>query len=203
MICVGKLFLQVSKHTSIHYSLCRNLRHIFQIFPNSVALFHNEQISECISETDPPLVAMSTLDTPCEIALLRKLWHSALLDSFNHRNSTIIFSSTLSSKGCWGTNGSALYTGLKCSHSIACWLPLAAAFNNSEQAGNSHFDWSLELPVFFNTWTGVSKPELVLRAINIPASTSTQTHLTSIREHGSVSLCRDGQKTKWRLQCKY
>ena len=24
-----------------------------------------------------------------------------------------------------------------------------------------------------------------------------------IREHGSVSLCRDGQKTKWRLQCKY
>ena len=23
------------------------------------------------------------------------------------------------------------------------------------------------------------------------------------REHGSVSLCRDGQKTKWRLQCKY
>ena len=26
---------------------------------------------------------------------------------------------------------------------------------------------------------------------------------TSIREHGSVSLCRDGQKTKWRLQCKY
>ena len=26
---------------------------------------------------------------------------------------------------------------------------------------------------------------------------------SSIREHGSVSLCRDGQKTKWRLQCKY
>ena len=26
---------------------------------------------------------------------------------------------------------------------------------------------------------------------------------TTIREHGSVSLCRDGQKTKWRLQCKY
>ena len=26
---------------------------------------------------------------------------------------------------------------------------------------------------------------------------------TIIREHGSVSLCRDGQKTKWRLQCKY
>ena len=25
----------------------------------------------------------------------------------------------------------------------------------------------------------------------------------NIREHGSVSLCRDGQKTKWRLQCKY
>ena len=25
----------------------------------------------------------------------------------------------------------------------------------------------------------------------------------TIREHGSVSLCRDGQKTKWRLQCKY
>ena len=24
-----------------------------------------------------------------------------------------------------------------------------------------------------------------------------------IREHGSVSLCRDGQKTKWRLQCQY
>ena len=24
-----------------------------------------------------------------------------------------------------------------------------------------------------------------------------------IREHGSVSLCRDGQKTKWRLQWKY
>ena len=21
--------------------------------------------------------------------------------------------------------------------------------------------------------------------------------------HGSASLCRDGQKTKWRLQCKY
>ena len=27
--------------------------------------------------------------------------------------------------------------------------------------------------------------------------------LNVIREHGSVSLCRDGQKTKWRLQCKY
>ena len=27
--------------------------------------------------------------------------------------------------------------------------------------------------------------------------------LCFIREHGSVSLCRDGQKTKWRLQCKY
>ena len=26
---------------------------------------------------------------------------------------------------------------------------------------------------------------------------------STIREHGSVSLCRDGQKTKWRLQCKY
>ena len=25
----------------------------------------------------------------------------------------------------------------------------------------------------------------------------------NIMEHGSVSLCRDGQKTKWRLQCKY
>ena len=24
-----------------------------------------------------------------------------------------------------------------------------------------------------------------------------------IREHGSVSLCRDGQKTKWRLPWKY
>ena len=24
-----------------------------------------------------------------------------------------------------------------------------------------------------------------------------------IRGHGSASLCRDGQKTKWRLQCKY
>ena len=28
-------------------------------------------------------------------------------------------------------------------------------------------------------------------------------HHPHIREHGSVSLCRDGQKTKWRLQCKY
>ena len=28
-------------------------------------------------------------------------------------------------------------------------------------------------------------------------------NLKGIREHGSVSLCRDGQKTKWRLQCKY
>ena len=28
-------------------------------------------------------------------------------------------------------------------------------------------------------------------------------HTAFIREHGSVSLCRDGQKTKWRLQCKY
>ena len=26
---------------------------------------------------------------------------------------------------------------------------------------------------------------------------------SDIREHGSVSLCRDGQKTKWWLQCKY
>ena len=25
--------------------------------------------------------------------------------------------------------------------------------------------------------------------------------LYPIREHGSASLCRDGQKTKWRLQC--
>ena len=29
------------------------------------------------------------------------------------------------------------------------------------------------------------------------------TEIKTIREHGSVSLCRDGQKTKWRLQCKY
>ena len=47
-----------------------------------------------------------------------------------------------------------------------------------------------------------------LRNYNITASL--KVHLTSfhlskqcIREHGSVSLCRDGQKTKWRLQCKY
>ena len=29
------------------------------------------------------------------------------------------------------------------------------------------------------------------------------TSSAGIREHGSASLCRDGQKTKWRLPCKY
>ena len=33
--------------------------------------------------------------------------------------------------------------------------------------------------------------------------TEYDSNTVSIREHGSVSLCRDGQKTKWRLQCKY
>ena len=55
-----------------------------------------------------------------------------------------------------------------------------------------------------NSWAGsCACIQVNTRSPDIHLTPASAQYNIYIREHGSVSLCRDGQKTKWRLQCKY
>ena len=48
-----------------------------------------------------------------------------------------------------------------------------------------------------------SRWQFSYRTVTIETRNSLIYSLYLLGRHGSASLCRDGQKTKWRLQCKY
>ena len=57
----------------------------------------------------------------------------------------------------------------------------------------------------YRFWTGVTLMVRLIVTVTVSFTSGGLVVVNAyiIREHGSVSLCRDGQKTKWRLQCKY